>query len=89
VDTKGFIMNETCCHICGNTDFEERNVEYIYRRGGNYLVVQDVPCEVCHHCGERYYDSTVLLSIESRFKAIHENHAKPQAQRLIPIEVYA
>jgi YgiT-type zinc finger domain-containing protein len=82
-------MNETRCHICGSTDFEERLVEYIYRRGGKYLVVQNVPCEVCLHCGERYYEGEVLLNIERRFKAIHERHAKPQSQRLIPIEVYA
>ena len=82
-------MNEMRCHICGNVDFEKRLVEYIYRRGGEYLVVQNVPCEVCLHCGERYYEGEVLLSIERRFKAIHERHAKPQSQRLIPVEVYA
>ena len=82
------IMNETRCHICGNTDFEQRMVEYIYRRAGNYLVVRDVPSEVCLHCGERYYEGKILLEIEKRFKAIYENNAEPQAKILIPVEVY-
>ncbi len=82
-------MNETRCHICGSTDFENRRVEYIYRRNGNYLVVRQVPCEVCLRCGERYYDGHVLLEIERRFKAIYEQHAKPQTAVQVPIEVYA
>lgn len=82
-------MNETRCHICGSTDFEERRVEYVYRRRGNYLVVRDVPCEVCLRCGERYYSGPVLLRIERRFKDIYERHAQPQLAIQVPVEVYA
>ena len=57
-------MDETRCHFCGHIDFEDRYVKYVYRRGGNYMVVRDVPCAVCLHCGEWYYDGTVLLNIE-------------------------
>ena len=82
-------MNETRCHICGSTDFELRRVEYIYRRRGNYLIVREVPCEVCLHCGERYYEGPVLLQIERRFKDIYEQQAEPQSAIQIPVEVYA
>ena len=82
-------MNEERCHICGGTDFEKRRVEYIYRRQGNYLVVRDVPCEVCLRCGERYYEGPVLLQIERRFKEIYKQHAKPQFAIEVPVEVYA
>ena len=82
-------MSEMVCHICGSTDLEERSVEYIYRRRGNYLVVRNVPCQVCLHCGERYYEGTVLLQIERRFKEIYEEHAKPERAVQIPVEVYA
>ena len=64
-------------------------MEYIFRRPGHYVVVRDVPCEVCLHCGERYYEGSALLEIEQRFKAIHERHAKPQAEILVPVEVYS
>jgi len=82
-------MNETRCHICGGTNFETRRVEYIYRRNGNYLVVREVPCEVCLHCGERYYAGNTLLGIEQRFKYIYEQHAKPQLAIKVPVETYA
>jgi len=82
-------MSKTCCQICGHSDFEDRKVEYIYRRIGNYLVVRDVPCKVCLHCGERYYAGTTLLKIERRFKAIYEQHAKPKTEIQVPVEVYA
>ena len=82
-------MNENRCYICGGTDFEERRVEYIYRRLGRYLVMRDVPCEVCLRCGERYYEGTTLLEIERRFKAIYEQHAQPQSSIQVPVEVYA
>ena len=89
LDAREVAMSETRCHICGSTDFEERLVEYIDRRHGNYLVVRDVPCEVCLHCGERYYGGSVLLQIERRFKEIYERHAKPQSAIEVPVEVYA
>ena len=82
-------MSETLCHICGSTELEERLVEYIYRRRGNYLVVRGVPCQVCLRCGERYYEGTVLLQIERRFKDIYEGHAKPESAVEVPVEVYA
>ncbi|MBN1486827.1 MAG: type II toxin-antitoxin system MqsA family antitoxin [Anaerolineae bacterium] len=82
-------MRKSRCHICGGEEFEQRRVEYIYRRGGHYLVVRDVPCEVCLRCGERYYEGPVLLQIEQRFKAIYEHEAEPQAEIQVPVEVYA
>lgn len=82
-------MSEMLCHICGSTDLEERLVEYIYRHQGSYLVVRDVPCQVCLRCGERYYEGTVLLQIERRFKDIYEGHAKPEFAVEVPVKVYA
>ena len=83
------MMTETHCHVCGSTDVEKRLVEYMYRRRGNYLLVRDVPCEVCLRCGERYYEATVLLQIERRFKDIYERHAEPQSAIQVPVEVFA
>lgn len=81
-------MNETRCHICGGTDFVDRRVEYIYRRKGNYLVVRDVPCEVCLRCGERFYAGPVLMQIERRFKEIYDRHIEPQSAIQVPVEIY-
>ncbi len=82
-------MNETRCYVCGYSDFDERRVEYVYRRHGNYLIVRDVPCEVCLHCGERYYAGATLLKIEHRFKALEDPTVRPQPTLQVPVEAFA
>ncbi|MEK7398331.1 MAG: YgiT-type zinc finger protein, partial [Candidatus Poribacteria bacterium] len=39
-------MNKTC-GFCGNKNFRIKKVQYIYRHDGNFLIVNDVPCEEC------------------------------------------
>jgi len=82
-------MNEMRCYVCGHSNFDERRVEYVYRRQGKYLIVRDVPCEVCLHCGERYYAGETLLEIEKRFKALGSSmtHLHPMLQ--VPVEAFA
>lgn len=82
-------MNNRVCNFCGSTEYEERKVEYIYRRSGKYLIVRDVPCEVCLNCGERYYPGPVLLRIERRFNDIYKRHVRPRHMIQVPIEAYA
>ncbi len=82
-------MKNTKCHFCGSEDFEARKVEYIYRRNGKYLIVRDVPCEICLNCGERYYPAEALLAIEARFKVIHEKHGAPKEILSVPVESFA
>lgn len=82
-------MKNTKCHFCGSEDFEERRVEYIYRRNGKYLIVRDLPREVCLRCGERYYPAGALLAVEARFKAIHEQQKEPEETLTVPVEPFA
>ena len=82
------MKEELRCAFCGGGEFERQRVEYVYRRQGKYLIVRDVPCEVCLHCGERYYAGDVLLTIEKRFEAIHEHRQSPQSVIRVPLERY-
>lgn len=82
-------MNETRCYVCGHSDFDERRVEYVYRRQGKYLIVRDVPCEVCLHCGERYYAGATLLQIEQRFKALRYPMTQLHPMLQVPVEAFA
>jgi YgiT-type zinc finger domain-containing protein len=81
-------MKNSKCHFCGSEDFETRHIEYVYRREGKYLIVREVPCEVCLSCGERYYPAEALLAIEQRFKAIHEKREHPRQTVEVPIEAF-
>ena len=83
-----FKMKNKKCHICSSQNFENRKIEYIYRRKEKYLIIRDVPCEVCMHCGERFYSAKTLLDIEKRFRAVYENNEAPRQTLQIPVEAY-
>jgi len=80
-----FDMN-TKCHFCGNKNFKETKVQYIYRLNKKFLIMDDVPCEQCEFCGEQYFEGTVLRQIEEEFNRIHVQGKKPEKELRIPIE---
>lgn len=43
------------CNFCGNKNFRSKCVQYIYRHNGQFLIVENVPCEECEYCGEQYF----------------------------------
>ena len=55
------------CNFCGNRNFKEKNVQYIYKHDDQFLVVNNVPCEECEFCGEQYFKADVLKRIEKSF----------------------
>jgi len=76
------------CPTCGNTDYEEKMVEYIYRHNGQYLIVENVPTEVCNVCQTRFYAAKVLQDIERQFFAIYRREQKPTRYVQVPVEIY-
>lgn len=79
-------MKEKRCPICGSTDYEVKKVEYIYRHDGRYLLVRDVPTEVCRACGTRFYKARVLEGIERRFFAMQGERALEYVR--MPVTAY-
>jgi len=73
------------CYYCGHEKFEERKVRYIYSRGENYLLVPDMPAEVCLNCGMVYYHGPALIQVEERFKAIYQQHQAPDRYINMPV----
>lgn len=82
-------MREVKCNSCGSDRYEQRRIEYLYSRGGKYLLVPNTPIEVCMDCGMIYYDAAVLKEIERRFFAIEENREAPDRYLNIPEKSYA
>lgn len=74
------------CSFCGNSSFVEKKVQYIYRHDGRFFVVNDVPCEECTYCSERYYDGPLLERIEAEFMRIYDEGKNPTAEISVPIE---
>jgi YgiT-type zinc finger domain-containing protein len=73
------------CNSCGNKNFREKHVQYIYRHDGQFLVVNNVPCEECEYCGEQYFKAEVLKKIEKDFTDIYR--AKKKAKRVVKLPV--
>ncbi len=70
-------MSEVRCNFCGSDRYEERRVEYLYSYQGQYLLVPDMPVEICLDCGMVYYDAAVLKEVERRFFAIQRRLEEP------------
>lgn len=76
------------CSFCGNKNFRERNVQYIYRRDDKFLIVNNVPCEECEYCGEQYFKAEVLKKIEKDFNDIYLAGKKTKNEVEVPVEEF-
>ena len=79
----------TKCNFCGNKNFKDVKVQYVYKHDNNFLIVNDVPCEQCEYCGEQYFEGIVLRRIEDEFKRIHIQGKKPKQELRVPIEQFS
>lgn len=77
------------CNFCGNKSFRNKHVQYIYRHNGQFLIVENVPCEECEYCGEQYFKSEVLKKIERDFLDIYSHKKKLKRRIEVPIEEFA
>ncbi len=77
------------CNFCGNKNFRDRQVQYIYKHNDHFLIVNDVPAEECEYCGEQYFKVGVLKKIESDFMKIHSARKKSKKLIRIPVEEFA
>lgn len=46
------------CVFCGGK-VEEKDVTFIYEESDKYIIVENVPAEVCTKCGEKTYSPKV------------------------------
>ena len=77
------------CNFCGNKNFREKHVQYIYKHDNQFLVVDNVPCEECEYCGEQYLKAEVLKKIEENFGAIYFSGKKAKKEVTVPVEEFA
>lgn len=80
-------MNKIC-NFCGNKNFKEKHIQYIYRHDDQFLVVNRVPCEECEYCGEQYFKAEVLKKIEKEFKEIYFSGKKAKREVKVPVEEF-
>ncbi|MEA2013677.1 MAG: type II toxin-antitoxin system MqsA family antitoxin [Verrucomicrobiota bacterium] len=79
----------TKCNLCGNKNLTIKKVQYIYQHDGKFLIVENVPCEECDYCGERYYKASVIKKIEEDFNNIHYHGVKSKRELHVPVENFS
>lgn len=76
------------CNFCGNKNFREKHVQYIYRHNNQFLVVNNAPCEECEYCGEQYFKAESLKKIEEDFRSIYLSGKRAKTEVAVPIEEF-
>ena len=62
------------CEFCDTDEAQEKKLVTVTRqRHGQWFIFENVPAQVCPHCGHRYFDAQVLLDMEERIKTAPEN----------------
>lgn len=77
------------CSFCGHSVVKDKYVQYLYKHNNHFLLVNDVPCEVCEFCGEQYFQASTLKMIEKEFKSIQTTKKKPKQELLLPVEDFS
>jgi YgiT-type zinc finger domain-containing protein len=76
------------CNFCGNKNFSEKKVQYVYKHDDRFLIMNNVPCEQCDFCGERYYKADALKKIEGDFFAIYQAGKTAKRELTVPVEEF-
>ena len=79
----------SACNFCGNKNFKEIKAQYIYQHDGKMLIVNNVPCEECEYCGERYFKAEILKAIESDFTHVYDGSKTPDEEVRVPVEFFS
>jgi len=79
-------MSRVRCNYCAGEAFELRHVPYLYEREGKYLLVPNMPVEICVQCGMEYYDGRALEEAERHFFAIHRHEEAPDSTLEVPVK---
>ena len=77
------------CNFCGNSNFNEKRVQYVFRKEEKMLLVNNAPAEVCGYCGEQYFKAAILKKIENDFKAFHFSGRKAVKVLKVPVEEFS
>ena len=52
------------CDICGKEGARTRRITETYGKGGDLIVIENIPMVSCSHCGESYFTADTLHEIE-------------------------
>ena len=71
------------CEVCGNSVFHQEYVDEFFRVGGDTMLVERVPAQVCDRCGEATFSRETVEKVR---KMVQE-HSQPT--RKVEVETFA
>jgi YgiT-type zinc finger domain-containing protein len=63
------------CVICRAGETKTGTATFTVERHGHTYVLRDVPAEVCHQCGEPYFDEDVTARVLAQVEQVTKSGA--------------
>ena len=70
------------CEVCGNTVFHQENVDEFFRVGGDNMLVEHVPAQLCDRCGEATFSRETVEKV----RRMAQEHSQPT--RRVEVEAF-
>ena len=58
------------CPSCRNDELTEAFTNYFSDTDGIYIIIENVPCRKCMHCGEIFFSASVMARIDKIIASI-------------------
>ena len=71
------------CEVCGNTVVHHKNADEFFRVGGDTMLVEQVPAQVCDRCGEATFSRETVEKV----RKMMQEHSQPT--RKVEVETFA
>ena len=73
------------CSVCLADDCREELVEEVFRADGKYVLVKNIPAQVCARCGEESFSAKTAESI----RVMVNGEATPEASVSLDVFTFA
>ena len=60
------------CVICKNDEMQDSRSTYFAQVDQCYVIIENVPCKKCSHCGKIVYSVSVMEKIEENLDKVRE-----------------
>ena len=64
------------CPSCRNDELTEAFTTYFSDTDGLYVIIENVPCRKCMHCGEIFFSASVMAKIDRIIASIRSIASK-------------
>ena len=51
------------CVVCKSGQLRPGTTSQHFERAGRYILINEIPCEICSNCGEEFYGASVTRSL--------------------------